>query len=387
MKNILWLAGWYPNIIHPYTGDFIERHARAASLNNRITVLFLMKDDLTATGKKYSLEKRTYNDHCTALILYYSPYSKIQFIETMFSGLRYCIFLAELIRQYIHENGKPDLLHVHVGWKAGLLGLYCKWKYKLEYAVSEHWSGFVSESPPSFRSSSFFMKMLIRKIYRNAKRCSAVSGQLAIALAGSLKIKQPDVIPNVVDTELFKVSGNKTGIFRFIHISEFNEQKNPEQLFAAVAQLKRNTQKHFELLVFAPDKTSVSALANKYDIANVIHYRSYVPQEILALEMNHSDVLILYSRHETFGCVVIEALASGIPVIVSDIPVMHEIVKEHTGVIVPLNDPTLLAEKMMWMMNNKDSFNSRILSDQAAAHYSFEEVGKLFDIFYKKCIP
>ena len=44
-KNILWLPGWYPNILSPYDGDFIQRHARAVALFQKLTVIYIKKDE------------------------------------------------------------------------------------------------------------------------------------------------------------------------------------------------------------------------------------------------------------------------------------------------------------------------------------------------------
>ena len=37
---ILWLPSWYPNKSEPYSGDFIQRHAKAAALYDPVTVIF-----------------------------------------------------------------------------------------------------------------------------------------------------------------------------------------------------------------------------------------------------------------------------------------------------------------------------------------------------------
>ena len=111
MKNILWLPSWYPNKLQPYNGDFIERHALAASGLNRIKVLFVVKDTGYLLERKYFIEEKKYNENCSATILYYQPFSRFKWIEALFSGIRYFIFFAELIRQYIHDHGRPDRMH------------------------------------------------------------------------------------------------------------------------------------------------------------------------------------------------------------------------------------------------------------------------------------
>jgi hypothetical protein len=100
MKHILWLASWYPDKLQPLNGDFIERHAKAASLFNRITVLHIVKDDRNLTKGKFFLEKRKYNEYCSATILYYKPYSNNKLIERAVAGLRFFIFFSELIREH-----------------------------------------------------------------------------------------------------------------------------------------------------------------------------------------------------------------------------------------------------------------------------------------------
>ena len=45
MTNVLWLVSWYPSRLDSFTGDFIERHARAVSKYVKLTVLVILKDE------------------------------------------------------------------------------------------------------------------------------------------------------------------------------------------------------------------------------------------------------------------------------------------------------------------------------------------------------
>ncbi len=100
------------------------------------------------------------------------------------------------------------------------------------------------------------------------------------------------------------------------------------------------------------------------------------PGNTTGLYARESNALILYSRYETFGCVIIEANACGKPVIVSDIPVFHENVADGlTGVFVEPDNPGLLAEKMLLMATGHYLFDSDLIRRRAIDHYSFEKVG------------
>ena len=108
-----------------------------------------------------------------------------------------------------------------------------------------------------------------------------------------------------------------------------------------------------------------------------------MPQQQLAAHINECDALILYSRYETFGCVIIEANACGIPVIVSDIPVMHEIVEEgRNGILAKENDADALAETLKKFIEQKFSFNKSLIAQQTSATYSYKKVAEQFIEFY-----
>jgi glycosyltransferase involved in cell wall biosynthesis len=76
-------------------------------------------------------------------------------------------------------------------------------------------------------------------------------------------------------------------------------------------------------------------------------------QPELARELREADCLVLPSRNDSFGMVVPEALASGLPVLVSDMVGAKELVAEgRNGWIVPAGDSGALAERMLWCVRH-----------------------------------
>lgn len=95
--------------------------------------------------------------------------------------------------------------------------------------------------------------------------------------------------------------------------------------------------------------------------------------------------MILYSRFETFGCVLIEANACGIPVIVSNLQVFHEIVDEGVnGVFVEGENPAALAEKLKQFILQMNTFDKTAIARFTAEKYNYKRVGQQFLDFYKK---
>jgi glycosyltransferase involved in cell wall biosynthesis len=102
--------------------------------------------------------------------------------------------------------------------------------------------------------------------------------------------------------------------------------------------------------------------------------------------MRDSDALILYSRYETFGCVIIEANASGIPVIVPDIKVMHELVSEDNGMLIKPNDAEALAEGLEDLILSKEKFDNKRIAIRAKEKFSYQVVGKKINDLYKEIL-
>jgi glycosyltransferase involved in cell wall biosynthesis len=81
-----------------------------------------------------------------------------------------------------------------------------------------------------------------------------------------------------------------------------------------------------------------------------------LPQATLAAELRRADVLVLPSRNDSYGMVVAEALASGLPVLVSEMVGAKDLVAEgRSGWIVPVGDVAALAARMAWCAGHLDA--------------------------------
>jgi glycosyltransferase involved in cell wall biosynthesis len=81
-----------------------------------------------------------------------------------------------------------------------------------------------------------------------------------------------------------------------------------------------------------------------------------MPQARLAAELRRADVLVLPSRNDSYGMVVAEALASGTPVLISEMVGAKDLVSEgKTGWIVPVGDAGALAERMAWCAGHPEA--------------------------------
>jgi glycosyltransferase involved in cell wall biosynthesis len=93
-----------------------------------------------------------------------------------------------------------------------------------------------------------------------------------------------------------------------------------------------------------------------------------VAQEELARELRQADCLVLPSRNDSYGMVVAEALASGIPAIVSEMVGAKELITPgETGWIVPVEDVDALAQAMLGCARQPEAVRARSAACRRAA--------------------
>jgi glycosyltransferase involved in cell wall biosynthesis len=380
-KKILWLCSWYPSKVMPFNGDFIKRHAEAVSLYEDICVIHVVRDVKGTVTKDVFIEESENKRLNERIIYYYTPSYRVSLIDKYFSEFKYRKLYKQAVNNYMKTSGGPDLAHVHVGMKAGIIAWWLKNKKSVPYVISEHWSGILPESEENVMDQPVYIRTLWKKVVAGAKAISAVSTHLAESLKKQFDIKEVTVIPNVVDTTIFYPAAARSNDIRFIHISGLEKLKNPKAIIQAFVNVI-NIYPSAVLDIFGPFNKQLIDFVSELEIEENIYFHNEIPQTQLAEFVRQSIALVLYSSYETFGCVIIEANACGIPVLVSDIPVFHETVQEGmNGSFVKLNDPNALAERMIELIMNRSSFNDNEIVS-GSSKYSYEKVGKLFSDWY-----
>lgn len=384
--NILWLASWYPTPLSPLDGDFIQRHARAASLLNNITVIFIKKDDNRNITKNIKKET-TRTGNLTEIIIYYHPLKTgIRILDRLLSRSKYNRIYQDILKEYFNENNKPALVHVHVALNVARQALWLNKKYAIPIIVSEHWTGYLPEATPNLDNYNPLYKKWLYQIFNKASAVTVVSKVLGEALSKRFK-NTYTIIPNVVDTTVFfPVEKIPTPLTDFIHVSLLNHQKNVSGIVEACSLVK-DLGHNFQLTIYGPRNIELEQLVISKDLYEHIILKKEVPQAELAKDMQRSDALILYSRYETFGCVVIEANACGIPAILSDLPVFREYILENkTGIFAIPGEPRSLSAAMIQFIQHKNSFVKAEISEHTKSKFSFETVAQQFDTLYKGLI-
>ncbi|MBA2745045.1 MAG: glycosyltransferase [Flavisolibacter sp.] len=375
LQYVLWLPSWYPSKLKPYNGDFIQRQAFATSAYQLIELIHVIRDEGGHVTKTVKKEVKVSNNLREVTVYYYQRRMFFTMAERFLSHLKYIRIYKSEITELIKKKGLPSMVHVHIALKAGMLGLWIKRKYKINYILSEHWTVYLAEAKPGLRSLRMF-RNTFQKIFKNASKLVVVSAYLGERLKNLFEIPSYILIPNVVDTKVFQFKEKvKNPLPVFIYISGLNYQKNPKDILDAFRLLKEKGYE-FLLRIVGPKTDWIVEHASRLGLKSNIHFLDEMPQNELAVYLQQSDALVLYSNYETFGCVLIEAFACRVPLIVSDIPVMHENVQlEVNGIIVKSENPAALASSFIQFIEEPWKFNQQEIAKSVEERYGYKKIG------------
>jgi glycosyltransferase involved in cell wall biosynthesis len=379
-KKILWLVSWYPNKNDSFDGDFIQRHARAAAIDNDVHVIFVTDREI----KKDVEEEWNYAKGLTEQIIYFKK--NTGFFSSIKKQWKWKNLFQDAVKNYIEKNDLPHCVHVHVPWKAGLVALWMKRKFKTSFIISEHWGIYNKTIADNFYTKSSLTQKLLQEIYKEARSFVTVSEFLADGVERTVGKKHDLVIPNVVDTSLFFPNEEKYSKFTFIHVSNMAPLKNAGLILKAFKKLILNTDKELQLIMIGNRNKEYVKLAAELDLLNTsVFFRGEIVYTEVAEEMRRSHCFVLFSDSETFSCVTAEALCSGLPVLASNVGALPELINERNGILVVPKSIEQLNEAMNEVLENYSSFDKKNIAAESSKQYGYSTVAKKFDELYKNC--
>lgn len=384
MKQVLWLCSWFPNRLNAFEGDPIERLALAAATLNKITLLFVKKDPSLPAGKTETVTEQPHPNLKIIKLYYGVPVKWGVLVAKTYSTIQYYKLFILQIKKHIVENGLPNGIQVNVAMKAGLPAVWAKQKFKLPFIIVERNGWFLPEANPNYRSTGIINKWLYKKVYKEAKAVVSVSAHLSTYLKQWFN-RNALVVPNVVDTgNFFPAATVADGKFNYIHISSLDYPKNPELLLEAFA-IAYQQNNSLLLHLYGPQRPALKALCQQLHIANAVHFYAEATHQQLSKALQQANALLLCSRYESFGIVVIEAQACGLPVIVSNYKVFEETVQPNiTGLVVENYNAPALAHAMLQLRNHPQAFNKNSIAAITKEKFSYPVVAQQLTAIYQQ---
>ncbi|MCZ2223441.1 MAG: glycosyltransferase [Chitinophagales bacterium] len=289
-------------------------------------------------------------------------------------------------KTYVSLYGKPDIIHAHSRFLVGgLIANEILNKFKIPYILTEHSSFYERNLVSSFEYT------LASKVINDAKVWITVSPQLGNFIR-SKKLslnKTFRYVPNVLDSEFENVSlsHNAENSFTFIHIASLDDNKAQHILLKAFAQaFKTNTKYFLKIAGSGKDEQFLKQLSKELNIENQVVFLGQLSRDEIKTVLSTSNAFVLSSMYETFGVVLIEALAFGLPIIATKCGGPENIVNENNGYLVPVNDVEAFADAMKKMVANYSSFNLEIIRQDCLNRFGSKQFGLTMKSIYKEVL-
>ncbi|MEO8033156.1 MAG: glycosyltransferase, partial [Acidobacteriota bacterium] len=189
------------------------------------------------------------------------------------------------------------------------------------------------------RKSALAKKTWLRFVERsNFEHAAAIhftsEGELRDAERTNLPLPSPFIIPNGIDLppESDMVRERRT----LLYLGRINWKKGIEQLIRALPLLQ-----DARLIIAGNDEENYRAKLPRNDQVTFVGQVSGNEKDVL---LRQATMLVLPSQNENFGNVVLEAMATGTPVVVTaGVVLAPDVDRAHAGVVVANNEPALLA--------------------------------------------
>lgn len=378
---ILWLPSWYPNEFEPYNGDFIQRHALATSNYCKIVVFhFIQLGHTIQLEKDYFRKNEMLNLTEFTIAPSFKP-TRSNIINKLIYNYKFYSKARNSLNEYFKKNGLPIKVHVHVPLKAGNIALWIKKKYGIDYVLSEHSSHYLSISQESYFKKSYLYKIQVKSIFKSALKVSNVSEAIGNILRDIFAIPKVETIHNTVNTKYFNYGTEKNNVFTYIHVSSLKNQKNIYGILSAFEELYV-IEKKWQLKLVGPITKEIVDYITSKKFRNHIILTGEISYKDVAHQMQQSHVFVLFSKHENFPCVIIEALCCGLPVISSNVAGIKEAVNNKNGILIESNDQNALLNALIDIKNNYYSFRFKEISNNAQDLYNYKVIGKqIFNLY------
>jgi glycosyltransferase involved in cell wall biosynthesis len=274
-----------------------------------------------------------------------------------------------------------DVCHAFFGFPSGYVA-YLR-RRRLPYLVSLRGSD-VPGFNPRFSKQYVLLKPIFRKIWRNAGRVIANSVGLRDLAHRFMPELDIGIVPNGVNTDEFRAGAfgaRESG--RILCISRLVERKGVQHLLEAMPAILQEVANARLTIVGEGDLAEkLKRRSKSLGIEERVEFLGYIPHSDLPTWYRKAQLFIQPSYYEGMSNTVLEAMASGLPLIVSAEGGQEELMRDNAK-IVPYGDPDSLASAAIMTLSDTagmEAMSGR--SREIALDYSWSTVAERYRQVY-----
>jgi len=302
-------------------------------------------------------------------------WTKLEVIEWLFKARRY-------YRQLLKKNSY-DLVHAFFGFPTGWLCY--KTADKIPYIISLRGSdvpGYNVRLGLDYK----ILAPLFKKIWSSAALVVANSKglkQLANEFMPALEIS---VIPNGVDTERFHPRNDRTirRPVKLLTVSRLIKRKRINLLMEALKKLRENNiEAELNIAGEGALMQDLKTCASQIGIAEYVNFLARVESERMPAVYRDNDFFVMSSEHEGMCNAMLEAMASGLPIVTTPCEGVEELITDN-GIVVERSTAESIAEAVKKLAHEPQRYNEMSLAArEKSQQFSWKKVADKYLLFYE----
>ena len=369
--HILVIPSWYPSASSPLNGTFFAEQAEMLSRHgHRVSVFPVYSDDPSSCHVEI-----TRKGDLTEYAIHVKP------LPLHLTYFRVLAAMRSLLRREL-AGARPDIIHVH-SFNAIRYARALKALYGIPFVVTEHvtWfeRGLLSEK--DLRS--------ITRDYAAADALVAVSPGLRGQIEPYCSGKEIRVIPNMVSERFFEngLHAPPGESFGFISVGMLDRKKGFDVLLHAFAELiKTSPEARLTICGDGAERAALEKLRGELGLAERVTFTGGVSREEVARRLRENQAFVLPSRTETFGVVYVEAMACGLPIVMTKTNAWQLLALPETGLAVEIEDVPGLTAAMHQVVEHYDDYDPKTIAALCRERFSEAAVARELTALYNEIL-
>lgn len=309
-------------------------------------------------------------------------------------------FMPFFSARRILNRERPDVIHTHTAYFMGLAIMFWARRYRIPIVATNH---FMPENLiGNLRWPKIFDRLLTKLTwgfliwFHNKASFVTSPTPTAIRLLEEQGLRAPHrAVTNGVDTELFKPGQDTTSVIKkytlatdrpiILYLGRIDGEKRIDVIIDAFDQVLQTHPAQLVLAGFGALVPELKKQVKALGIEDQVVFTGFVDEADKPLIYNAATMFVIASPAELQSIVLLEAMASGLPVISVDVAALHELCHDNeNGYLFPNADVSALAEKIKKLLDSPElqkkfgAESVRIVKELHGTQYMLDEFEKVY---------
>ncbi len=283
-------------------------------------------------------------------------------------------------------DSPPDLIHAHCAYPDGLAAVHYGERLGAPAVITVHGHDIRDLGG----STSPWRKLVVEALDRAALVIANGPDLYERMRELGISTHKMEIIPNGVDCEVFDSDFRRRPGERgwhLLYVGRFTEQKGVGVLLQAMAILRQKRDDVRLTLIGGGEKTGRAAVfyrqTEALGLRDCVEFFDELPWSQIPRYMNAADVFVLPSFYESFGLVLVEAMACGLPLVATRCGGPNNLVEQGTGLLVGVDDAEDLARGVEEVLKTYSHYDRRAIRRRAREKYDYRQVAARIYRVYK----